>query len=428
MSTVCIVTTGQPTTNPRALKEADALSKAGHQVRILGSHWGDWAVEFDMKLQRDAIWTFECAGGRPGTDAWPYYRTRVRHGVARRLLNIFPKSPRVQSLSLCRAATELKQSAESFAADLYIAHYPGALPAAVAGADHNNALVGYDAEDFYSMPSDARGGALLGAIEDCERRYLPRCRYVTASSPGIATAYSIKYSNCIPTDPVVLFNTFPLSYRPSLFRSTLREGPIQLYWFSQTIGRFRGLEDIVKAMGIVRNVPIELHLRGIWQPGYKEEFYQVVEEADVPLLRVISHDPADPGEMVREAAKYDVGLALEPMTGTNANICISNKIFTCLLAGNAIIATATDGQRIVFDSLPNGGLCFQPGDTLAVAAQLKIWSENRTALDAVRRSNWDCGANMFNWDAEKGKFLDLIDNVLSGKSTPVKGNIHAALS
>jgi glycosyltransferase involved in cell wall biosynthesis len=428
MARVCIITTGQPSTNPRALKEADALAQSGHEVRLIDTYWVRWAVEFDKKLQREAAWTSERVGGSPESAKLAYYLTRLRHGVARRLLNIFPQSPRVQNLSLCRAATELKKSAESFAADLYIAHYPGALPAAVAGADRNHALVGYDAEDFYSKPSDGGADTFLAAIEDCERRYLPRCCYVTASSPGIATAYSLRYSKCIPSDPVVLFNTFPLSYRPNFFRSTSLEGPIRLYWFSQTIGRFRGLEDIVKAMGSIRDVPIELHLRGIWQPGYKEEFYHAVERADVPLLRVISHDPADPAEMAREAAKYDVGLALEPMTGTNANICISNKIFTYLLAGNAIIATATDGQRFVFDSLSNGGLCFQPGDALAVAAQLKVWSENRAALDAVRRSNWDCGANMYNWDAEKLKFLDLIDTVLSGKSAPVKGHIHAALS
>lgn len=428
MARICIITPGQPSTNPRALKEADAIAQTGHEVRMICSYWAAWATGFDEKLQRESGWTFEYAGGRPGSNALRYYRTRLRYGGARRLLRWFPHSQSIQVLSLGRTVTELRKAAESYVADLYIAHYPGALPAAVAAAERHNARFGYDAEDFYSAPSEAGPDELQSAVEACERRYLPLCSYVTAASPGIRAAYATKYSECLHSDPAVILNVFPLAQRPEHFRPTESEGPLRLYWFSQTIGRTRGLEDIVRAMGAVRNLPIELHLRGVWQPGYKEELGYTAQQAGVPPERIISHEPAEPTEMVRKAAEYDAGLAVEPASGINANLTVSNKLFTYLLAGNAILATATDGQKAVFDLLRNGGLCFHPGDTGDVAKTLKLWFQNRDTLDVVRRSNWESGARLFNWDVEKVKFLDLIDNALSTGNIGEGNHLHAIVS
>lgn len=414
MPKICIITTGQPATNPRALKEAEALSQAGHEVRFIGSYWAPWAAGFDGSLQRHSKWSLAYAGGDPQAAKLSYYKTRLRHGAARRFLNLFPHSEMAQTLALCRTTSELTRAAKSFAADLYIAHYPGALQAAVEAAERHQAKVGYDAEDLYSAASSET--ELIGAIEASERRYLARCSYLTASSEGIAGAYVAKYGRLLSADPVTILNVFPMENRPDAFRPTSKEGPLRLYWFSQTIGRSRGLEEIIAAMAIIREIPFELHLRGIWQAYYKTELDRLLSRNDLPGDRMIAHPPALPTEMVHEAVKHDVGLALETPSGANANLCISNKILTYILAGNAVIATATEGQKGVMETLGDGGLCFQPGDTQTLAAQLKLWHQDRDLLTSVRMNNWKYGAARFNWDVEKVKFLDLIDNTLSQKS------------
>lgn len=96
-------------------------------------------------------------------------------------------------------------------AELYIAHYPAALPAAAAAARRHGALYAYDAEDFHlgDWPDDPAYALEKQLVRSIEARYLPGCAYVTAASPGIADAY------CKAFDidrPRVILNVFPLSH------------------------------------------------------------------------------------------------------------------------------------------------------------------------------------------------------------------------
>ena len=62
---IVIVTTGQPSTNPRMVKEADALVEAGHQVKVYYLFWTTWANETDKSLLQDVQWEYELVGGSP---------------------------------------------------------------------------------------------------------------------------------------------------------------------------------------------------------------------------------------------------------------------------------------------------------------------------------------------------------------------------
>ena len=106
----------------------------------------------------------------------------------------------------------------------------------------------------------------------------------------------------------------------------------------------RGLEDVVRAMGQLRDFDIELHVRGSWQAGYLERFLSTAAAAGVSRDRIVSHEPAAPDEMVRLASAYDIGLALERPVALNNDILLSNKVFTYLLAGLAVVATRTRAQ------------------------------------------------------------------------------------
>ena len=112
--------------------------------------------------------------------------------------------------------------------------------------------------------------------------------------------------------------------------------PLTLYWFSQVIGPDRGLEDAIRAMGILRTRPLELHLRGAWHPGYEGVLRSMAADAGVRQERIVSHAPAAADEMVRLAAEFDIGLALEPAASVNNDLALSNKLFTYVLAGNAV--------------------------------------------------------------------------------------------
>ena len=53
---IVLITTGQPSCNPRIVKEADALSAAGHEVIVVYNYFIKWADENDQLLLAKKSW------------------------------------------------------------------------------------------------------------------------------------------------------------------------------------------------------------------------------------------------------------------------------------------------------------------------------------------------------------------------------------
>ncbi|MBI1883168.1 MAG: glycosyltransferase [Chlamydiae bacterium] len=386
------------------VKEADLLVDMGYRVRVICAHWISWADQCDKLLLKGKGWTCLYVGGHPVTDKFHYHFTRVRQRFARSFLRrgvYFSKNLRKKALS--RVSSELERAAINCRADLYIAHTLGALPAAVAAARKNNVFVGFDAEDFHS--GENLESSQQENVKYIENHYLRECDYVTASSQEIADMYKNKYK--IPA-PISVLNVFPLLQRPSGLRPLSLTSPLTLYWFSQTIGANRGLEDVVRAMGVLKNLKIELHLRGLWAAGYQKQFFELVNSVGLNIKQILIHDPSSPDDMVRLAAKYDIGLALEQPISLNRELCLTNKIFVYLLAGNAIIATATKAQRTLIDTIKPAAICYEAGDIKSLVHGIERWCKNRSLLEQARRQSWDYGSFKYNWDLEKVKLKKII--------------------
>src|SRR5262249_23762337 len=131
----------------------------------------------------------------------------------------------------------------------------GALAAVAESAAALGVPYGIDFEDFHSGEHDeANGGREHALAARIEREGIAGARVVTASSPMISSAYASIYG----VAPVTIHNTF--SMIPTSGASPAA-GQLRLYWFSQTIGGGRGLEDVIRAAGRLE-VAVELHLRG----------------------------------------------------------------------------------------------------------------------------------------------------------------------
>lgn len=408
MSRVCLLTPGQPSTDPRLVKEADALTEAGHEVQVLCSHYVAWADVSDRELLRTRKWRCTYVGGE--SDSLEYWITRLRYGITRRC-RILWKS-RIRDWAVSRVTPELCRAAVRVGADLYIAHYTGALAAAAVAARTNKAVFAFDAEDFESGYYSYEAGptAMDRLAEDIEREYLPECRHVTAASPGIAEAYSLKYS--LPL-PIAVLNVFPLAGRTNKFRASNSTGPLRLYWFSQTIGMGRGLEDVLGAMGKLSGCNLELHLRGRLTTEVQRSILTLGHNVGVKADKICIYPPACSDRMVEIASAYDVGLALERNDSQNHNLCLSNKVFTYLAAGNAIAATTTQGQRALMAQVQGAGFVYEPGDVESLADGLHRWYEDRNLLEQARRESWDWGARQYNWDCEREKFLGVVERALN---------------
>jgi glycosyltransferase involved in cell wall biosynthesis len=406
---VCLVTTGQPATNPRAVKEADALSAAGYDVHMIGAVVTDWAVEAEPALMKSRRWSLDMIDWRREVHPQTFWQSGVRQRAALGAGALAGRSLALAERAIARSAVELRHRALAWRADLYIAHNLGALPAVVRAAGKYGARAGFDAEDFHSgqLGPDV-SESLRAATRAVESAYLPRCDYVTASSPGVADAYAPVFGR----RPQVVLNVMSRAERRTVgTRVRTASDPFRLYWFSQTIGPERGLEDVVQAMATLP-LQVELHLRGRWAAGYEAELRRLANRCGVSAARLVPHPPAPPDTMVDGAARFDLGLALEPGQTANSRVAISNKIFTYLMAGLPVVATRTPGQKWFFDQAPNVGWMYQAGDAQGLSVILRRCVEDSAALAATSHHAADAAARRYCWEIEQDAFLETVSQVI----------------
>jgi glycosyltransferase involved in cell wall biosynthesis len=408
-SRICLVTPGQPSTNPRLVKEADALCESGYDVQVVACKYQAWADEADAAF-KDRNWSPKWLRYGPMAlrprDLWQ----RLRRRGSKELAGLIGPRPGLTERAFHYAIPELTRLVRQVSADLYIAHNLAALPPAARAAEQHNAALGFDAEDFHRGElSDTPENTLDCAITaDLEERYIPRCDYVTAASDGIGTAYADTLGI---EPPITIRNVFPWSERENNVSAAkldeeVPDGARSLYWFSQTIGPDRGLEDALRALPHLPD-DVVLSLRGGWSPGYETSFRDQARRLGV-ADRVRHLDLVPPDELIPRTAQHDVGLALEQPSGSLTRTVASNKFFTYLLGGIPIVATDTPGQRPVVDDLPDAARSYAPGHVdgfvEATSALLDATGLRQEALQAARAR--------YCWEVEKQIFLSVVRDTL----------------
>lgn len=402
---ICLISPGHIGSNPRLVKEATSLCAAGYRVQVIAGDYMAAIRPLDAAILADVNWS--CTQVQWGSKMQYFWR-RSRQAVARRLMK-----PESMPLPIARWAASpmsaaLAQAAISHPADLYIAHNLAALPAAAIAARRHRARFGFDAEDFHvgELLDTPENQAEMVIRDRIERLLLPQCAHLTAASPGIAQAYADRYS--VKMEPIL--NVFSLCEAPSKPKTRLNSEP-SLYWFSQTIGAGRGLESILAAMAKMR-VSVRLHLRGIPANGYLDHLNQITEPLGI-RDRVHVLPPASPTEMVKLAAEHDVGLSLELTSPPNRAICLTNKIFTYLLAGLPVLMSNTPAQIELSRRLGAAAVVINEREPSAIAAMLDHWLSDREQFAQAKHHAWTLGQTQYNWDIEQHRFLSMIERALA---------------
>lgn len=407
---ICIVTPNYLSSTPRVVKEADALHDAGFDVRVVFSQGNLENVRaHDAELLKGKGWTLQTFGWSPHRpqEKWRYHGSRYRHFAARKLPAALWSLPYVVETAEGRVYPELARLAAAEPADLYIGHYLDGLAAAAYAARRWNALLGYDAEDLHT---EFGGDELVKKRAfTLEQRYIVRCAHVTAASDLMAQNLSQKYH--IPP-PTPIYNVFPWSDRDHLDGAIKdrRGDALSIYWYSQTIGLDRGIQDAVRAMGLV-DAPIQLHLRGALSPGVQQALMSLASENGC-AERLFFHERVSPDELLSRAVEHDIGLAAEPFKDMNNGITVSNKICLYLLAGLAVAATDVPGQRLIMDSAPNAGYLYPVGDYTALAAILRGWIAQPESLQRSKAAALEAARSQWNWELESQKLVALIRHLL----------------
>ncbi len=401
---IVILTTGQPSTNPRMVKEYTALKNAGYQVKVYYSFWEEWALEADNKLfatneidKKD----FYLAGGSPFQNRMTYLLSRINQK-----LNsfIYKKTGKRSTATVSRVTPYLINAAIKDKADLYIAHNAGAWPAAIAGAKKNKAYCGVDLEDYQRgdfKEWEKLQKELCIRIED---KFIPQFNFATAGSPLIGKAYQKLYPSLtiIPVN-----NVFSKKFVQPENVDTGTS--LKLFWFSQTVGPFRGIETVVKAMNLLpTEMDVSLYLLGKLSTGFDNKLREMSKKENVFFL-----PPVSPNDVFEIAAQYDIGLSIEIPYCDNKDFCLANKAFTYMLAGNCIIFSNTKAQIQFLKEYPESGFLYESENEVQLAALLNELYCDRAKLNKAKHDALKLATDELNWETESVKLLNLVQEVLA---------------
>jgi glycosyltransferase involved in cell wall biosynthesis len=397
---VAVVTAGHLATCPRMLKAADALSEEGYEVEVVSTLGTTWAstADRDVYARRAGKWRWTVVDYRKKTAPGTYLQSGIRQRLARALAGRLSRVPRrVARRAFGRVHDELVRAAGATGADFFYGGTSGGIAATAEVAGSRPYAL--DLEDFYS--GDCAPGSLDARLASLiESSILKDARFLTAGSEAIAEAYRATYG--VP--PVPIHNTFSLPKAAPDFASRA-DGPLRLYWFSQTIGAGRGLEQAIEALGI-SGIEAVLHLRGVPSVGFDA---RALAAAKAPRLVVETLSPGLPDEMTELASGYDVGLSLEQRVSRNRELCLTNKAFLYMLAGLALALTSTPGQRSLASELEESAVIVPPGDVSSLASALSRLANDPERLLRYRRASWEAATRRWHWEhpEERGKLLQL---------------------
>lgn len=394
------------------LKAADALAEAGYDVRVVSARYMDWAWEADQDLRRTRSWTWTVVNYDRRHATSKYFQSGIRFRSAQMLAKAFGPAGcpfGLAAKAYGRAHNELLQAILQESSDLIYGGTSGALAATALAARKAGVPYALDLEDYHSAehrdnPEGRRSNRLAERIE---RRVLPGAVFLTAAGAAMATAYADKYGLCA----VPVNNTHPLPYdKPDLSPSSTPG--LRLYWFGQTIGPDKGLDTLIKAVGLAR-IPAQLHLRGRASSGALADLRKLAGSC-APILDIVHHEPVSPDLVISTCKDYDVGFAsFDPSSSYNCQIAAPNKPCTYILSGLAVIMSDTPGQRPLGSDLGYGAIMHRLGDAETLAAGLQRWSDDKSLLANAKSAAWEAAKRRWHWEhpEERGALLGAVARV-----------------
>ena len=112
--------------------------------------------------------------------------------------------------------------------------------------------------------------------------------------------------------------------------------------------------------------------------------------------------------MERLAATYDVGLVAENGYTRSRQVCLTNKLFSYLLAGIPPLLSATPAHRLFAANSSMTDLLYPIDDAEALAALCDRLFCNPKSLANARNAAWRLGQGRYNWEGERPALIGVV--------------------
>ena len=165
------------------------------------------------------------------------------------------------------------------------------------------------------------------------------------------------------------------------------------------------------ALSVTRSRP-HLYLRGAAVTNFVKRLYKLAREIGVED-RVHVLEPSVPEEMERIAAAYDIGLVCETGYVENRRIALTNKLFSFVLAGIPIIASAIPAHRDLTNAFGPALTLYDSDSPEKLASAIDGLLLDQNNLAHTRSKAWHLGQNRYNWEHERGTLLSAVAQALA---------------
>ena len=403
MKRIVLLTHTHLSRNPRLVKEIDAL-QGDYELHVIYFHYFKDFRVFDEEIENKYPsvhfhafkWTSKYGAERVAATV----SSKILSGLRRFNINVYPEQIMYPGyFSMLRMARSIK-------ADLYHGHNPAALAVAVNAAKKNGALTTFDAEDFhrgeYREPTKEK--TLLTNLED---RYIPQLNLLLTSSPLIEKAYAQLYPG---TNMQCILNAFPKKINGEQLKAS---GPaLSMVWFSQVVGKDRGLQDIFRGMDKISSPGLHLSIIGEVSEQNRKYFEALLAPGSAHTIAfrgVISPDALE-----EEIGRHDIGIASETGSTVNRQYCLTNKLFSYLQCGLALLLSDTQAQKEFYEAHASIGFMYKINDADSVCRQLEKWLQDPALLARQKAAARCLGETSLNWENEKEKLTRTLDQLFAG--------------
>ncbi len=403
---ILFVTTSNLTTNPRLYKELLAIQKKYNRITCILFDIGGWSQNIDSQISfnKNIKLIYLSATRKPFI---PWLIASIIEKTCFYFYS-YKKDLKLASYGISKRSwiivSYFKKNLEKLQCDLVIGHNIGALYPVFYLSSKLNIPFAFDAEDFHRGELDINNKKSQ-LIDFVENKILPKSCFVSAASPLICK----KLKKLYPKINIFnINNVFAKSYQKE-FNSNLTK-KITLFWFSQNVGLNRGLQDILRALNKINDENLELIILGHCREKVKEELLNILNNDSshkITFLEAVSEN-----KIFDLAKNYSIGLALEPSFSVNNNIALSNKIFTYLICGNALILSETDAQKHFIQNYPSVGFSYEIGNIEQLVEILNKYIDNKELLESHRKNAWKLANKQLNWEVEQQKWLNELEQIL----------------
>lgn len=394
---ILFITSANLATNPRLLKELDAV-RDYYEIKVILFKIGNWSDAIDEKLRQErldvnfqvidftkkrfASWIIWALLEKFAQLIYPFFKNclwlnSLAHGRRGLMLLCLSKDVKRYDAIVCHNLTALYP--------VYKFHRFYSKPFL------------FDIEDY--EPGMDHTGEIKGYETICEtlmKRCVPSARVVNYASPSIGE-YSLKLIGGHKQHCYIPNSFYQKEFIPPVIVSAK---PLKFVWYSQTISFKRGIEEFFKNVeSLIQEMKINkddisLTLIGRVDPEFEQK--QIIQYNSLINIVVIPAMPQN--ELHQLLSQFHVGLALETSNINNLNydIALTNKIFGYLQAGLYVLASATKGQVELMKTLPDHGIVF-----------FDFEQQKQYILDLVKNRQKIIDGAMLRYEFSKGISIDL---------------------